>query len=93
MLELQGAKHLVNEAREVEFPFIKTLLFMEREGIKVDAPFLEKFLVEVKDTLGGLTKDIYILAGREFNINSTQQLGAILFEDLSLSSSKKTKTG
>ncbi len=93
MLDLQGAKHLVDEAREVEFPFIKTLLCMEMEGIKVDAPFLEKFLVEVKGTLSGLTKDIYILAGREFNINSTQQLGTILFEDLSLSSSKKTKTG
>jgi len=93
MLDLQGAKHLIDEAREVEFPFIKTLLCMEMEGIKVDALFLEKFLVEVKGTLSGLTKDIYVLAGREFNINSTQQLGTILFEDLCLSSSKKTKTG
>jgi len=93
MLEIQDASHLIKEARDVEFPFIKTLLSMEKEGIKVNAPFLEKFLVEVKETLSVLTKDIHTLSKREFNINSTQQLGSVLFEDLALSSGKKTKTG
>lgn len=93
MLETQNARHLITEAHEVEFPFIKTLLNMEKEGIEVDDIFLERFLVEVKDTLSSLTKEIYTLAGSEFNINSTQQLGAVLFETLGLKSGKKTKTG
>ncbi|MDD5372617.1 MAG: DNA polymerase I [Sulfurimonas sp.] len=93
MLELQGAAHLIKEAADVEFPFIKTLLKMEKTGIEVDGSFLEHFLVEAKESLNDLTKKIYELAGCEFNINSTQQLGVVLFENLGLSSGKKTKTG
>lgn len=93
MLEMQNAKHLIAEAHEVEFPFIKTLLHMEKEGIEVDDAFLENFLVEVKESLASLTKEIYLLAGSEFNINSTQQLGVVLFETLGLKAGKKTKTG
>ncbi|MDO9265542.1 MAG: DNA polymerase I [Sulfurimonas sp.] len=92
-LSLQNAAHLIKEAQEVEFPFIKTLLKMEQEGIALNGSFLEKFLVEVKESLGELTKKIYGFAGCEFNINSTQQLGVVLFENLGLSSGKKTKTG
>ena len=92
-LELQGALHLIEEARDVEFVFIQTLLAMEREGIEVDGAFLEQFLVEVKERLGSLTQSIYTLAGSEFNINSTKQLGVVLFETLGLASGKKTKTG
>ena len=92
-LELQNAMHLIEEAKEVEFPFIHTLLRMEREGIELNGAFLEEFLVEVQATLGGLTKSIYELAGSEFNINSTKQLGVILFETLGLPVGKKTKTG
>jgi len=66
---------------------------MEKEGIKLDGAFLEQFLVEVKETLAGLTQKIYDLAGSEFNINSTKQLGVILFETLELPVGKKTKTG
>jgi len=92
-LELQDATHLIKESMDVEVPFIHTLLAMEQEGIKVDSSFLEEFLVEVKETLVELTKSIYELAGSEFNINSTKQLGVILFETLSLPVGKKTKTG
>jgi DNA polymerase-1 len=92
-LKIQNAKHLIEEAKSVEVPFIKTLLMMEKEGIKVDAEFLENFLIEVKETLNNLTQEIYNLAGEEFNINSTKQLGVILFEKLNLPVGKKTKTG
>ena len=92
-LELQSASHLIEEARDVEFPFISALLKMEQEGIEVDAAFLETFLEEAKETLVALTKEIYELAGSEFNINSTKQLGVILFETLGLPVGKKTKTG
>ncbi|MBD3824437.1 MAG: DNA polymerase I [Epsilonproteobacteria bacterium] len=92
-LEFQGATHLIDEAREVEFPFIYTLLRMEQEGIRVDSAFLEEFSLEVSSRLGELTEAIYKEAGSEFNINSTQQLGVVLFEHLGLPSGKKTKTG
>ena len=92
-LDLQSASHLTQEAKDVEFPFIKTLLKMEKEGIEVDSAFLEKFLGEVKETLTSLTKSIHEMAGSEFNINSTKQLGVILFETLGLPVGKKTKTG
>ena len=92
-LELQDAAHLIKESMDVEVPFIHTLLTMEQEGIQVDSTFLEEFLVEVKETLVELTKNIYELAGSEFNINSTKQLGVILFETLALPVGKKTKTG
>ena len=92
-LALQDAEHLIEEAKEVEIPFIKTLLQMEQEGIEVDTLFFEQFLVEVKETLEELTKTIYELAGSEFNINSTKQLGVVLFERLGLPVGKKTKTG
>ncbi|SFV52999.1 DNA polymerase I [hydrothermal vent metagenome] len=92
-LELQDAKHLIKEAQEVEIPFIATLLSMEQKGIAVDVNFLEDFLTQVKATLETLTKSIYALAGGEFNINSTKQLGVVLFENLGLPVGKKTKTG
>ena len=92
-LELQDATHLIEEVKSVEIPFIKTLLKMEKAGIEVDTGFLENFLVEVKKSLESLTKSIYELAGSEFNINSTKQLGVVLFETLGLPVGKKTKTG
>ena len=91
--ELQDAMHLVKEAQEVEIPFITTLLVMEKEGIEVNSGFLEEFLVEVKESLSSLTKSIYELSGTEFNINSTKQLGVVLFETIGLPVGKKTKTG
>ena len=92
-LELQDAGHLIDEAAHVEIPFVQTLLSMEKVGIKVDGGFLEKFLVEVKARLAELTADIYAQVGSEFNINSTKQLGVVLFEHLGLPVGKKTKTG
>jgi len=92
-LKLQNANHLIDEASQVEVPFVKTLMRMEKEGIKVDVDYLKEFLVEVKETLSILTSQIYKLAGGEFNINSTKQLGVVLFEQLSLPVGKKTKTG
>jgi DNA polymerase-1 len=92
-LELQGAAHLIDEAREVEFPFIQTLIDMEEEGIMIDTDFLQTFKAETEGLLDELRQKIYALAGGEFNINSTQQLGVVLFETLGLPVGKKTKTG
>jgi DNA polymerase-1 len=92
-LELLEAGELIDEAWHVEVPFITTLMEMEKEGIYVDCAFLEQFLEEAKGDLAALTRKIHSLAGSEFNINSTQQLGVILFETLGLPAGKKTKTG
>lgn len=92
-LKLQDAEHLIEEAKEIEFPFIQTLIEMEDEGIKIDTAFLEEFKVETETLLDSLRQKIYTLAGGEFNINSTKQLGVVLFETLELPVGKKTKTG
>ncbi len=84
---------LAKEAKEVEYPFIYTLMDMEECGIKIDTDFFSKLLAKANDKLANLTTKIYELAGTEFNINSTQQLGSILFEKLNLPKGKKTKTG
>ncbi len=78
---------------EIELPLIEVLADMERLGIKVNVDALKSFSVEMEDRISQLIKEIYELAGEEFNINSTKQLGVILFDRLKLPVIKKTKTG
>jgi DNA polymerase-1 len=92
-MKLLDNDQIVAEARDVEYPFISTLLRMERVGIAIDMAVLERFKQEVSTRLSELTLSIYEHAGSEFNINSTKQLGVILFETLQLPAQKKTKTG
>ncbi|MBU2481852.1 MAG: DNA polymerase I, partial [Proteobacteria bacterium] len=75
----------------IETPLIKVLADMEIEGIKVDKTVLKQLSEMFQTELNTLEKQIYILAGEEFNINSSQQLGVILFEKLNLDTVKKTK--
>ncbi len=77
----------------VEVPFINTLIDMEGHGITIDTEFFEGLKAKSTETLKGLERNIYDAAGREFNINSTKQLGVILFEEMGLPPVKKTKTG
>ncbi|MFH2011400.1 MAG: DNA polymerase I [Pseudomonadota bacterium] len=77
----------------IEMPLILVLADMEMNGVKIDVDFLTKMSKEVDIKLNQLIKEIYNLAGEEFNINSTQQLGNILFEKLELPGAKRTKTG
>lgn len=92
-LELKGGEQALSEAYEVEFPFINTLLGMEKEGIAVDVNALELFKLEVAQELASLTENIHSACGTVFNLNSPKQLGTILFETLALPHGKKTKTG
>jgi DNA polymerase-1 len=84
---------LLELAKNMEFPFIKILRDMENEGIGVDTAYLKSLLEKSDNAINSLTREIYDLSGREFNINSTQQMGVVLFGHLGLSASKKTKTG
>jgi DNA polymerase-1 len=92
-LMLKGGEEALKEAFEVEFPFIGTLLGMEKVGIAVDTAVLETFKGEVSGELGELTRAIHEGCGSVFNLNSPKQLGSILFETLHLPHGKKTKTG
>ncbi|NMM64419.1 DNA polymerase I [Clostridium sp. P21] len=78
---------------KVEQPLTLVLASMEYEGFKVDRSKLEELGEKFKIEIDKLQKDIYDLAGEEFNINSPKQLGKILFEKLDLPVIKKTKTG
>ncbi len=93
ILKLQGAGHLLEEAKRVEYPFVNLLVCMERHGIAIDIGRFEALKEEISGRLGDLTARIYALAGQEFNINSPKQMGSILFEVLGLPAGKKTKTG
>lgn len=77
----------------VEQPLTKAIALMEYEGFNIDNESLTALGVKFKGELDTLTKEIYILAEEEFNINSPKQLGKILFEKLDLPVIKKTKTG
>ncbi len=79
---------------EVECPLIEVLADMEYAGVKVDRETLETLSREMADSLLILEKEIFKLAGSEFNIASPKQLGEILFDHLSLvEKPQKTKTG
>ncbi len=78
---------------DIEIPLSKVLGEMEFTGVKVDKEELNRQKESLKIRIDSIEKEIYQLAGKEFNIGSPKQLGIILFEDLALPCPKKTKTG
>jgi DNA polymerase-1 len=78
---------------KIEMPLLEVLADMQYQGIYVDKDKLFDFGNELKNRIEELTKEIYDLAGEEFNINSPKQLGEILFEKLKLPMGKKNKKG
>lgn len=84
---------MLNLYYNVELPLVEVLASMEYDGFKIDKEELERLGREYDEEIKSLTKEIYDLAGGEFNINSTKQLGEVLFDKLDLPVIKKTKTG
>ena len=78
---------------EVELPLCPVLAEMEQAGVLVDRSALTAFGAMLEERIKADEAIIYDLAGEEFNINSTQQFGKILFEKLGLPPVKKTKSG
>ncbi|MCI6609891.1 MAG: DNA polymerase I [Ezakiella sp.] len=78
---------------DVEMPLTLVLADMEKTGVLVDTKILNKLGEEFEKNLADIEKEIYELAGEEFNINSPKQLGEILFDKLDMPYIKKTKTG
>ncbi len=77
----------------IDMPTIEILSNMQWNGMYIDKKELEQFGKELTEKLEIITKVIYEMAGEEFNINSTKQLGEILFEKMKLPVIKKTKSG
>lgn len=85
--------NLMGVYRTIDRPLIPVLARMEDEGIAVDQPQLAQMSTRMEEELRKLETDIFAEAGgREFNINSPQQLGRVLFEDLNLQPAGRTRT-
>ncbi len=96
--ELKG-NHAQRLFTEIEMPLVPVLAAMERRGVKIDMDLLGKMSKDLGKKAEKLAQQIHEIAGEEFNINSNQQLGKILFEKLKIQEQanvkrvKKTKTG
>lgn len=93
LLEKIKEDELLQIAEEVEFPLIPVLAEMEMHGVRVDREMLESFSEGLLEEMKKTETRIYEEAGTEFNLNSPQQLGEVLFEKLKLPAGKKTRTG
>ncbi|MEA3450237.1 MAG: DNA polymerase I [Patescibacteria group bacterium] len=80
---------------ELEMPLVPVLARMEENGVKLDSKFLDIMRSKVNRKINALIREIHDLAGEEFNISSTKQLQAVLFDKMEIPSDKvkKTKTG
>jgi DNA polymerase-1 len=89
-LDEKGMRELHDK---LEIPLSVVLAAMERHGVCIDLKLLQELSRESGKRIAALEKDLYKLAGEEFNLNSPKQLSVILFEKLKLPVVKKTKTG
>lgn len=87
------AQNLMPLFRDLEMPLIEVLAEMEFNGIKVDRQRLQELDAQFTERVATLQKEIYEIAGQEFNIDSRLQLSKLLFDDLKLPIVKRTKTG
>lgn len=79
--------------QNIEMKLTETLASMEHTGMYIDKQKLDEFDRELSSRIAKLVESIYKLAGEEFNINSTKQLGDILFKKLGLPVIRKNKSG
>jgi DNA polymerase-1 len=92
-------ENLENVFYNIEIPLISTLIETEKNGVRIDVDFLSDMSERLKSRIDEIIKEIYSLAGEEFNLNSPRQLGPILFEKMEIHKAigkrppKKTKTG
>lgn len=89
-VEKRGLRHVYDE---LDFPLLDVLRRMESTGVMIDREELGRLSIRMDTELHSLTTEIHSLAGREFNINSPQQLGKILFEELKLPAPVKAGKG
>lgn len=83
-------KTLWDLSQDLEFPFIATLLEMEKNGILIDVEYFKQLKLQFGQSIERVKNEIFALAG-EFNVNSPKQLGEILFDKLGLKPTRKLK--
>jgi DNA polymerase-1 len=86
-------RELMPLMKHVETPLIPVLARMELAGILIDPGFLRQMGAELEEQLSALVSDIYESVGHQFNVNSTKQLGEVLYDQLKLPPARRTKTG
>tara|TARA_B100000427_G_scaffold169646_1_gene141073 strand:- start:673 stop:3447 length:2775 start_codon:yes stop_codon:yes gene_type:complete len=87
------SENLINIYEIFEKPLIKILALMEIKGIRLDKSFLKKLSIKFSDKINKIQKKIFKISKKEFNIASTKQLGEIMYNELKISTLKKTKKG
>ncbi|MFA0809629.1 DNA polymerase I [Microbulbifer epialgicus] len=90
---LEREPTLVKVLNEIEMPLLPVLARMERNGAYIDAKMLAAQSAELEQSMRELEQKAYAVAGEEFNLGSTKQLGVILFEKLQIPVIKKTPKG
>jgi len=86
-------KGLSNLFFKVEIPLIPVIVDMQVNGLSLNIELLNNLSHELKSIMSNIESTIYQLVGHQFNINSSQQLGQVLFKELRLPPTKRTKTG
>lgn len=78
---------------QVEMPLVPVLVRMQVTGVALDVPLLREMSRHLADDLKRLEEEIYTVVGHAFNVNSSRQLGKVLFEELRVGRGKRTPTG
>ena len=86
-------KEAANALESVELPLVPVLARMQSHGVALDVGRLEQMSAELTSQIGEIEAAMYDVVGHEFNINSSQQLGDVLFKEIKLPPTKRTKTG
>ncbi len=90
-LKKNGAEELFYQ---IEMPLVPVLAYMERNGVRIDTQALKQTSEQFTRQMNGIEKEIYQMAGMEFNISSPKQVGEVLFDRLKIvEKAKKTKSG
>ncbi len=89
-VEAKGGKRALEE---IEMPLVPVLVRMQVNGVAVAVGLLERMSQELGDQMSRVEADVYEVLGHQFNLNSSQQLGDVLFKELRLPITKRTKTG
>ncbi|NCC99128.1 MAG: DNA polymerase I [Bacteroidia bacterium] len=79
---------------DIEMPLVRTLIEMELAGVRIDSEALKQSSIQMTETMNAIENEVQAVAGEGFNINSSKQVGELLFERLKVvEKAKKTKTG
>lgn len=93
-LEVELRDKEINETfARLEMPLVPVLVRMQRDGVSIDSAMLDKMSAELGERMSQIETGMFALIGHEFNLNSSQQLGGVLFDELRLPKTKRTQKG